>query len=257
MDRDTELALVERLKAGDAAAFEEVHAAFNTRLFTFLVRLSRRREVAEDLLEDTWLRLVSRAHALRSDTRLGPWLFTVARNRYFSYCRSRLLEASHATNLMGLWPSPSRVTSPFEDAAASEIERRIESALASLPATYREVLLLVGVEGLQPIDPGTASRPTRRLDRRDGKRGDDMTAFEPNDPIFRRLARLPPATPDPLRTERVRERCLNTIARRARRSPVRRAGFIRRSIESAVVGGFSVVYLAALVLDLARLYGAR
>jgi RNA polymerase sigma-70 factor (ECF subfamily) len=152
MDRDTELALVERVKAGDAAAFEEVHAAFNTRLFTFLVRLSRRRDVAEDLLEDTWLRLVSRAHSLRSDTRLGPWLFTVARNRYFSYCRSRLLEASHATDLMGLWPSPSRVTSPFEDAAASEIERRIESALASLPATYREVLLLVGVEGLQPID---------------------------------------------------------------------------------------------------------
>src|SRR5512134_3492331 len=129
MDRPSELALVRRLKTGDRAAFDDVHAACNDRLFTFLVRLSRRRDVAEDLLEDTWLRLVSRAPSLRSDTRLGPWLFTVARNRYFSYCRSRLLEASHATDLMGLWPSPSRSTSPFEDAAASEIERRIESAL--------------------------------------------------------------------------------------------------------------------------------
>src|ERR1700741_3225372 len=43
MDRDTELALVERLRQGDVDAFDEVYAVFNTRLFTFLVRLSRRR----------------------------------------------------------------------------------------------------------------------------------------------------------------------------------------------------------------------
>ena len=41
MDRDTELALVERLREGDADAFDDVYAAFNTHLFTFLVRLSR------------------------------------------------------------------------------------------------------------------------------------------------------------------------------------------------------------------------
>lgn len=68
VDRDTELALVERLRQGDADAFDEVYAAFNTRLFAFLVRLSRRREVAEDLLEETWLRLVKDARRLRADT---------------------------------------------------------------------------------------------------------------------------------------------------------------------------------------------
>jgi DNA-directed RNA polymerase specialized sigma24 family protein len=44
-----------RLRRGDSDAFDDVHGAFNTRLFTFLVRLSRRRDVAEDLLEETWL----------------------------------------------------------------------------------------------------------------------------------------------------------------------------------------------------------
>ena len=152
MDRDTELALVERLRQGDPDAFDEVYAAFNTRVFTFLVRLSRRRDVAEDPLEETWLRLVKHARRLRADTRLAPWLFTVARNIHVSYNRSRMLEDSAAASLIPLWPfSPDR-SSPFEAAAATELERRIERALAGMPAAAREVLLLVGVAGLDPAD---------------------------------------------------------------------------------------------------------
>jgi RNA polymerase sigma-70 factor (ECF subfamily) len=152
MDPASEASLVIRLKAGDTAAFDEVHGALNTRLFNFLLRLSRRREVAEDLLEETWLRLVTHAKRLRPDTRLAPWLFTVARNLYVSYQRSRMLEDSHAATLIGLWPSGSPRLSPFEQTAINETERRIEAALATLPAAYREVLLLVGVEGFRPLD---------------------------------------------------------------------------------------------------------
>jgi RNA polymerase sigma-70 factor (ECF subfamily) len=152
MDRSEELALVERLRLGDADAFDAVHAAFNTRLFTFLVRLSRRRDVAEDLLEETWLRLVANARRLRVDTRLGPWLFTVARNLHVSYARSRLIEDSATAGLMALWPYSLDRSSPFEDAAASELERRIERALSTLPSSAREVLLLVAVAGLDPAD---------------------------------------------------------------------------------------------------------
>jgi RNA polymerase sigma-70 factor (ECF subfamily) len=148
MDRDCELALVARLRTGDAAAFDAVLEHFHTPLFNFLARLSRRRDLAEDLLEETWLRLVARAPALREDTRLGPWLFTVARNLYASYCRSRLLEDSHVASLIGLWPCGLAHPSPFESAAATESERRIEAALAALPVLYREALLLVGVQGL-------------------------------------------------------------------------------------------------------------
>lgn len=152
MDRESELALVARLRAGDPDAFDAVYDCFHTRLFNFLARLSRRREVAEDLLEETWLRLVGRATQLRPDTRLGPWLFTVARNLHVSYCRSRLLEDSHAAGLIGLWPSGSPQPSPFEVAAAGETGRRIEAALGALPVSFREALLLVVVEGLKPAE---------------------------------------------------------------------------------------------------------
>ena len=152
MDRDSELALIDRLRAGDSEAFDTVHACFNTRLFNFLARLSRRREVAEDLLEETWLRLVARAAQLQPDTRLGPWLFTVARNLYVSYCRSRMLEDSHAAGLISIWPSGSAPPSPFDLAAASETGQRIEAAMAALPLAYREALLLVLVEGMRPAE---------------------------------------------------------------------------------------------------------
>jgi RNA polymerase sigma factor (sigma-70 family) len=151
VDRDTELGLVARLRAGDDEAFDLVHAEFNGRLFTFLARLARSRDVAEDLLEETWLRLVEHANRLRDDTRLAPWLFTVARNLYISYCRSRMLDDAHAPDMIGLWPGTLR-HSPFEETAASEFERRLEAALAALPIAYREVLLLVGIEGLRPAE---------------------------------------------------------------------------------------------------------
>src|SRR3990170_2856144 len=128
MDRETELALVDRLRRGDTAAFDRVYAAFNTPLFPFLLRLSRRRDVAEDLLEERCLRLVSYARRLREDTRLGPWLFTVARNLHVSYVRSRLLEDSAAASLLAIWPFSVDGSSPFEEAAASELERRVERA---------------------------------------------------------------------------------------------------------------------------------
>jgi len=152
VERETELALVARLRQGDADSFDDVYAAFNTRLFTFLVRLSRRRDVAEDLLEETWLRLVKHARRLRPDTRLGPWLFTVARHLYVSFNRARVLEDSVSASLIAIWPFSLEQPSPFETVAASELERRIERALAALPSTSREVLLLVAVAGLSHSD---------------------------------------------------------------------------------------------------------
>jgi RNA polymerase sigma-70 factor (ECF subfamily) len=152
MDRETELQLVGRLRTSDPEAFDVVHRAFNGRLYNFLARLSNRRDVAEDLLEETWLRLVTHARRLRPDTRLGPWLFTVARHLHASYCRSRLLEDSHASSLMGLWPHGRPGPSPFEAMEAGETEQRVAKALASLPLASREALLLVVVEGMRCAD---------------------------------------------------------------------------------------------------------
>lgn len=151
VEPDREGELVARLKARDGDAFDELYAAYHPRLFNFLARLTRRRDVAEELVEELWLRVVGHAPRLRDDTRLAPWLFTIARNLYASYCRARLIPFD-ALDDGGLWPIPSADPSPFETAVATELQRRVEVALATLPGRYREALLLVVMEGLSPAE---------------------------------------------------------------------------------------------------------
>ena len=152
MDREGERVLVARLRAGETSAFDDVYDAYRPRLFAFLLRMSRSRTLAEDLLDETWLRLVRHAPQLLPDTRIGPWLFTVARNLYWSFRRDSLVREASVPELLTLWPSLSHWPSPFDLAAAGELERRVEHALSTLSPQYREVILLVGHEGMSASD---------------------------------------------------------------------------------------------------------
>jgi RNA polymerase sigma-70 factor (ECF subfamily) len=170
MDRATELELVGRLRQGDPAAFDEVYAAFRARLYSFLRRLTGRRELAEDLSQETWLRLADRAVGLRVDTALSAWLFTVARNLAASYWRSRWLDGPLVSNIDDLDVPDDPVASPERLAEASDDRRVLEASLSTLAAADREVLLLIGTEGLTPAEaaavcglkPGTLRK---RLER--------------------------------------------------------------------------------------------
>jgi RNA polymerase sigma-70 factor (ECF subfamily) len=172
-------ALVAALRRGDTEAFDRAYELYRPRLFAFLLRLSRRRTVAEDLLDETWLRLVAHARDLRPDTRLAAWLFTVARNLYWTHRRTRMHEESVTAELLTLWPARERFPSPFELAAAGELEQRLEHALAALTPQHREVLLLVAYQGLTPAEAAAICRVTpetmrQRLSRARAALGDAL-----------------------------------------------------------------------------------
>jgi RNA polymerase sigma factor (sigma-70 family) len=160
MESDEEARLVAGLRCGDAAAFDRVYELYRPRLFAFLLRLSRRRTVAEDLLDETWLRLVAHAASLRPDTRLVAWLFTVARNLYWTHRRSSLQQAAVTAEMLTLWPALETWPSPFDLASTAELARRVERALSTIPVQHREVLLLVGYEGLTPTEAAAVCRIT-------------------------------------------------------------------------------------------------
>ena len=147
--------LVRRLKEGDASAFDEAYRRHHAALYGFLVRLLGRRDIAEDLLQETWLRLASRAPELRDDTHLPAWLFTVARNLSLSFLRWRSLDDERLGALRVAWFRQPADPTPFDLTAASQLERRLEVALAALPVRYREVLILCAVNGLAPQDAAT------------------------------------------------------------------------------------------------------
>jgi RNA polymerase sigma-70 factor (ECF subfamily) len=146
---------IAQLKAGDTTAFDAVYERFRPRLFSFVVRLSGERALAEDLVQETFMKLARHAPRLADDTRIGAWLFTVARNLFISHRRWALLDVARVSELR-LWTqlAESQAT-PFAVAAASETERLIEQAIASLPLAYREVLLLVTVDDMAPSEAAT------------------------------------------------------------------------------------------------------
>jgi RNA polymerase sigma-70 factor (ECF subfamily) len=137
-----EAELVERLRRGDRLAFRELYARYAQPTFRFLARLSGRRDVAEDLHQETWLRVARHRERLAPDSDLAAWIFTIARNTFVS-SRRRVEIATFSRD--GVTAAPEGATAFDADPACLDLER----ALAALPEAHREILLLVGVAGLE------------------------------------------------------------------------------------------------------------
>ena len=129
--------LIERLRRGDRAAFRVLYARYAQPTFRFLRRLTGRRDAAEDLHQETWMRVARSQEKLWADSDLGAWIFAIARNTFVSSRRRAAtgpVRDDHAE----------AVTATDDDPACVDLER----ALVRLPVAQRELLLLVGVEGL-------------------------------------------------------------------------------------------------------------
>src|SRR3954469_7378517 len=80
-----ERAWVDGLRVGQPAAFDAVFGAYRRRIYAYLLRMTRRKDAAEDLLQETFLRLAQHAKRIAADTRLGPYLFTIAHRLFISW----------------------------------------------------------------------------------------------------------------------------------------------------------------------------
>ncbi len=134
------------LRQRDPRGFDLAYARYAPRLFGFLVRLAQSRALAEDLLQHTFLRLAEVGPQLRPDSDLRAWLFTVARNAFQSQLRAR--------GVAGRVEPEWRPSLPSTDPGAGLELEALERALASLSAEDRELLLLLGVEGLSYAEMG-------------------------------------------------------------------------------------------------------
>ena len=142
--------LVERLRRGDVTAFDRVYSTYHPRVFSFLLRLSGRRDTAEDLAQETWIKLAKAAPGLREDTTLAPFLFTIARHAFMSHRRWAMLDLSRIVTfgLEAMGASTNEATPETHHERARAIAL-LEAALQRVPLASREVLLLVGVEGME------------------------------------------------------------------------------------------------------------
>ena len=115
------------------------------RLVRYLLYLTGRREYAEDLAQETWVRVLQRGSQYNGRQRFDPWLFAIARNLAIDYLRKKrkaVQTASLPNDRDAMLLLPSSGPSPFEAAARSEDAIRLAGQLQILSPLYREALLL-------------------------------------------------------------------------------------------------------------------
>ncbi len=145
--RETERKLIERAGRGDKNAAAALIQRHQGSLYSYLLRLSGRPEMAEDIAQDAFVRVLANIDRFDTKYRFSTWLFTIAKRLYVN--ANQKLKPHYDTDIVG--SARGRGSTP--DAPANLDERRdrsrdaVQSALEMLSLTQREVFLLFHQQG--------------------------------------------------------------------------------------------------------------
>lgn len=150
-DNDTDEALMERFRQGDARAFERLLSKHEKGVYNFIYRMMRHEETANDLLQETFLRVVKNAQRYSPKAKFTTWLYTIARNqcidamRRAKHRRHRSLDQKMGRDADGptlMDKLPGRSADGFSRTDAREMTVRIEAAVEQLSDEQREVFVM-------------------------------------------------------------------------------------------------------------------
>lgn len=129
--------------AGDGDAFTALVGLYEERLFAFIERMTGDPHLAEDIFQQTFLKVAEKASRYDGSASFSTWLFRIARNGALDELRRRGRRRNAESGASGLenLPDASGPT-PFESAARKELAARVRIALAELPEPQREAFLL-------------------------------------------------------------------------------------------------------------------
>jgi RNA polymerase sigma-70 factor (ECF subfamily) len=136
---------VARLRRGDPGAFDALLARYQNRLYRYLHRLVREPAAAEDLFQQTWLRVAQNIRSLDPGRNFEAWLFRIAHNLAIDHLRRHRMESldeplpsGEAVGALLRAPAPGALERVLE----KERDQLLAATLAELPAIQREVLTL-------------------------------------------------------------------------------------------------------------------
>ncbi len=144
-------------KQGREAAFRELVRRYERPVFSLIFRMVRDRETAEDLAQETFIKVLNHIDRYRPEFKLSSWLFKIANNVTIDYLRKRQLDmvsmdgsphAGTATEVEATsFDIEARQESALDEIEARELGSAIERAIATLRPEYRSCIMLRHVEG--------------------------------------------------------------------------------------------------------------
>jgi RNA polymerase sigma-70 factor, ECF subfamily len=138
-----------RYADGDDAAFGEVFGALAPRLRLFLRRLGASVDIAEDLTQETFLRMHHARGSFAAGKQVAPWAYAIARNCFISHARSsksKLARASVDADQIEL--SAGASSSAEQASIARQSAEVVQRALAGMTPARREAFILIRYEGM-------------------------------------------------------------------------------------------------------------
>ncbi len=145
----TDKQLMASIQANEPGAFEALYTRYRIRLYNFIRRFVGNQSSAEDIFQETFLRIYRERHRYEPRVAVSTWLYTIARNLCLQEIekQSRRQPAqANATDMAAVQASPAE--DPLSRLEATEAADRVARAVALLPPGEREVLILARYEGL-------------------------------------------------------------------------------------------------------------
>jgi RNA polymerase sigma-70 factor (ECF subfamily) len=143
-----ETKLVENLRSGDSAAMEAFNNLYRTRLYSLILeQVGRDEAVAEDLVQEVFLTVLSSLDKFRGDSQLYTWLRSIAFHKINDFYRRQTREPKPKKsfpdfNALKLEQTGDNEPEAFTMMESEEIRQSVHQALAGLPQDYQEVLVL-------------------------------------------------------------------------------------------------------------------
>ncbi|MBA7690097.1 ECF RNA polymerase sigma factor SigW [subsurface metagenome] len=148
----TDEELIAQFQAGNEDAYLEIVERFKDRLFAFIYRFVGDEDLAEDLVQDTLIKVYTHRHAYREIARFSTWIYTIAGNLARTELRKRKRRATFSMSALGFgereYELPSEDFTPSKPLEGKQTEKHIRIALAKLPLHFRTVIILRDVQEL-------------------------------------------------------------------------------------------------------------
>ena len=160
LDKEAEAELARELAAGNPDAFDRFVEGFRSRLFQYSLLVCGHREDAEEVAQDTLLKVFENFGQLREPERVRAWVFRIARNACLMKRRKSVFAPAQELSLDELMPAPGQGSGgrkleiadwsnlPDTEVLRMELREVLGGAIQALPEIYRSVLLLRDVEEL-------------------------------------------------------------------------------------------------------------
>jgi RNA polymerase sigma-70 factor (ECF subfamily) len=138
--------LVTRGRAGDLSAMESIYEMFKGPVFGLVYRYAQNRAVAEDLLQDVFLKVFSHMSSVRDAATFPAWMFRIALNTAYSHLRQKRAQAE---KLVPLSDVEGRLEEPGAEPVERDLQGPLEQAIQALAPRLRSVFVLHDVQGFK------------------------------------------------------------------------------------------------------------